>query len=102
MQNEKGKIMRHVNKDRAAKLIEKGAILIDMRNAVAFRDGHIKGAKNLTLKYFVNHLMTISDKKSTILIYGDTLSESELKHGVNYADQLGFSKIYTALYHDIK
>lgn len=94
--------MRHINKDRFTKLVDKGAVLIDMRNAVAFRDGHIKGAKNFTLRQFTNHLMAIKDKSTVVIVYGDTFSEDDLKYALNYSNQLGFEKVYTADYHSIK
>lgn len=94
--------MRHINKERFTKLVNKGAMLIDMRSPVAFRNGHISGAKNLTLRQFTNHLMTVKDKSTTIIVYCDTFCEDDLKHALNYADQLGFNKIMTADYHVIK
>ena len=94
--------MSHVNKKQADRLIKKNTTIIDLRNPVAFRDGHIDGAKNLTLKYFLNYLMTIKDKKTSMLVYGDTFTESDLSSVMTYADQLGFSKIKTGLYHEIK
>lgn len=94
--------MRHINKERFGKLVSKGAILVDMRNPVAFRDGHIKGAKNLTLRQFTNHLMTIQDKTSVIIIYCDEFCEDDLKHALNYAEQLRFTKVLTANYYDVK
>lgn len=94
--------MNKISKDRATKLISKGAIVIDLRSPVSFRDGHIEGAKNQTLRQFTNQLMTISDKKTSILVYGDTFSDDDLKHALNYADQLGFSKVQVADYHTIR
>jgi len=94
--------MRHITKDRFNKLVAKGTALIDMRSPVAFRDGHINGAKNFTLRQFTNYLMTVSDKNTSIIVYCDTFCEDDLKHALNYAAQLGFSKIMTADYHSIK
>lgn len=94
--------MRHITKERFTKLVSKGVTLIDMRSPVAFRDGHITGAKNLTLRQFTNQLMLIQDKASPIVVYCDSFCEDDLKHALNYADQLGFSKVMTANYHDVK
>lgn len=94
--------MRHITKERFNKLVAKGTMLVDMRSPVAFRDGHIEGAKNMTLRQFTNYLMTVKDKTATIIIYCDTFSEDDLKHAINYTDQLGFNKILTADYHSVK
>lgn len=77
-------------------------MLVDMRSPVAFRDGHITGAKNMTLRQFTNQLMIIQDKSATIILYCDSFCEDDLKHALNYASQLGFDKILTADYHYIK
>ena len=49
--------MKLVNKDRANKLVDKGALLIDMRSPIDFRDGHIQNSVNLPLKNFTNKLI---------------------------------------------
>lgn len=93
--------MNRIGKERSNKLIEKGAILVDMRSPVSFRDGHIKGAVNLPLKNFTTLLMK-TEKKATIIIYGDTHEDKELSQGYNYAEQLGFTKVYTTDYMTLK
>lgn len=94
--------MRHITKERFNKLVAKGITLIDMRSPVSFRDGHIHGAMNFTLRQFTNYLMVLSDKSKQIIVYCDSFCEDDLKHALNYASQLGFTKILTADYHDIK
>lgn len=93
--------MKRISKERAKKLIDKGAILVDMRSPVSFRDGHVSGAVNLPLKNFTNLLMK-TDRKKSIIIYGDTYQDSELSQGFNYAEQLGFKEVYATDYTTLK
>ncbi len=93
--------MKRISKEKAKKLIDKGAILVDMRSPVSFRDGHITGAVNLPLKNFTNLLMK-TDRKKTIIIYGDTYEDADLAHGFNYAEQLGFGTVFATDYTSLK
>lgn len=89
--------MKRINKERAKKLVDDGAILVDMRSPVAFRDGHIEGAINLPLKNFTNMLMKTA-KNTKIIMYADTLDSVELTSGFNYTEQLGFTKVFVSDY----
>lgn len=93
--------MKRISKERAKNLISSGAILVDMRSPVAFRDGHVAGAVNLPLKNFTNMLMK-TDRKKSIIIYGDTYEDRELSQGFNYAEQLGFKDVYATDYGSLK
>lgn len=93
--------MRRISKEKANKLINKGAILVDMRSPISFRDGHITGAVNLPLKNFTNLLMK-TDRKKSIIIYSDTYDDKELSQGFNYAEQLGFLEVYATDYISLK
>lgn len=90
--------MKTITKEKAKKLLDRGATLIDMRSPVAFRDGHIEGAVNLQLKKFTNLLMATADKKKTYILYGVTTSDEDLVHGVKYATQLGFESVFVSDY----
>lgn len=90
--------MKTITKEKAKKLIDKGAILVDMRSPVAFRDGHIEGAVNLQLKKFTNLLMASPDRKKTYILYGVTMTDEDVVHGVKYSSQLGFESVYVTDY----
>ncbi len=94
--------MKSINKDKATQLVQKGATLVDMRSPVSFRDGHVQGAVNLPLKNFTNLLMMTADKKSKFVLYGSTTKDPDILHGVNYAEQLGFSDIFVTDYETLK
>lgn len=94
--------MKRIGKEKLKKLLDKGAILVDMRSPVSFRDGHIAGSVNLPLKNFTNLLMKTPDRKKSIIMYGETLTDTDLTQGVNYAEQLGFTEIFVADYESLK
>lgn len=89
--------MKRIGKNKAVELVKRGALLVDMRSPVAFRDGHVEGAVNLPLRNFVNRIMSM-DKKTKIIIYSDAVSDDVLRQGNTYAENLGFSEIYIADY----
>lgn len=89
--------MKRVNKEKAEKLVKSGALLVDMRSPVAYRDGHIEGAVNLPLRNFANKIIGL-DKSKKIIIYSDDVNDAELKQGVVYAQTLGFSDIFVSDY----
>lgn len=82
------------SKEQADKLIQAGAFLADMRDPVAFRDGHVNGAKNLPLKNLLNTIMGMK-KNSILLLYGMT---SDVEQGAKYAETLGFSEVFVSDY----
>lgn len=94
--------MKRINKEKATQLLEKGAVLVDMRSPVSFRDGHITGAVNLPLKNFTNKLMGTSDKKTKFVLYGTTHQDSDIMHGLNYAEQLGFTDMFVTDYETLR
>ena len=87
--------MKRIGKTKAEELVKNGALLVDMRSPVAFRDGHVAGAVNLPLRNFVNRIMPL-DKKTKIIIYSDFITDDVLRHGSNYAQNLGFTNVFIA------
>lgn len=81
---------KSVNKKRVEQLVERGAILVDMRSPVAYRNGSITGSVNLPLKNFLNQLSGMN-RKTNIIVFGDTEEDSDVVMGINYAAQLGFN-----------
>lgn len=80
--------MKMVNKKKAMDLVSKGALLVDMRSPVDFRDGSIKGSVNLPLKNFTNKLIGLK-KDQKVVIFGKTVTDPDIKSACGYADQLG-------------
>lgn len=89
--------MNRIGKTRVESLVASGALLVDMRSPVAFRDGHFAGAVNLPLRNFLNSIMGM-DKKKKIIIYSDNITDSDLKQGNSYAETLGFTNVFVADY----
>lgn len=94
--------MNKISFSRANDLLRKGALLADVRDPVAYRDGHIDGAVNLPLRNFVNAIMGIQDKNKSVIIYSDTLDDVSLKQSHVYAVNLGFGNVYVATYTTLK
>ncbi len=83
---------KKINNNYAGKLIAKGAILIDVRDPVSFRDGTLPGAINITTCN-VSRLMTW-DKNSKLIFFGNSSQDSDLKTVLKYAHQLRFNNIF--------
>lgn len=89
--------MKRIGKSKLESLVKAGALVVDMRSPVAFRDGHVAGAVNLPLRNFVNRIMGM-DKSKKIVIYSDSIDDTDLKQGNTYAQTLGFSNVFVADY----
>lgn len=48
-------------------LVEKGAIILDVRSKSEFAGGHIKGAINIPVDVLTNNLNKLKDKNKTII-----------------------------------
>jgi len=88
---------KFIDKKRVEQLLEKGALLVDMRSPVAFRNGSISGSVNLPLKNFLNKLSGL-DKKTKLILFSDTAEDADVKTGINYAAQLGFNNLFFSEY----
>lgn len=92
---------KNINKETVLELTGRGAMLVDMRSPVEFRNGSISGAINLPLKNFLNTITGL--KKSTkLIIFGNSEDDSEIKAGINYAAQLGFNNIFVSNFNSLK
>jgi hypothetical protein len=89
--------MKRVNKERAIQLVNKGAMLVDMRSPVEYRDGSIAGAANLPLKNFLNKIVGLNRKQKFVLFSG-AIDDPELGTASNYAEQLGFPELFVTEY----
>lgn len=74
------------NQKRIDGLVDNGAILVDLRSPIDFRNGSLTNAVNLPLRNFLNAISGM-DKKTKIILYGN---KEELETAVNYAARLGF------------
>ncbi len=89
--------MKKIGKNGVEQLVAKGALLVDMRSPVDFRDGSIAGAINLPFRNFLNKITGL-DRKVKIIIFGKEMDDSDVTQGYNYANQLGFTDIYVSSY----
>lgn len=89
--------MRKIDKDYLAKLRERNALIADIRSPEYFRNGSIKGAVNLPYRNLINTLLK-TDKKTPVIIMGGDFEANDMRSAANYAEQLGFHKIFLADY----
>ena len=82
-----------IDSNRAQQLIAKGAVLFDVRDPVSFRDGTLPSAVNLTLRQVAT--VVKYDKKTTLIFFGLSNDDPNLKAILNYVAQMGFTKLYS-------
>ena len=93
--------MKFANKNKVKSLLDKGAVLIDLRSPVDYRNGNIMGSKNLPLSNFINSFLKF-DKAKPIVLIVNFVSDSDLKTVDTYASQLGYEKVWAAEYGQLK
>lgn len=79
--------------NKARKLIEKGALLIDTRDAVAFRDGSLPNAKNLTLRQ-LSAILVKQPRTTPLIFFGESFEDPTIQAAINYAEQFGFTGVH--------
>jgi 3-mercaptopyruvate sulfurtransferase SseA len=93
--------MNKISKEKAIKLVQKGAKLVDIRSPVSYRDGTIPGAVNLPFKNFLNRLLSVKPTEK-IIIFSDRYTDEDLKNILKYADELGkLNCIFVSTYKDL-
>jgi rhodanese-related sulfurtransferase len=92
---------KNIGKDRVEQLLENGALLVDMRSPVEFRNGSVDGAINLPLRNFLNKITGL-DKKTKIIVFGAASDDSDVTTGINYAAQLGFNTLYVSEFNKLQ
>lgn len=86
-------IGQKVTGKKAKSLIDKGAVLVDVRNPVAFRDGTLPGAINLSLRQLSQ--LSNKPKNTPIVLFGESDDDPTLKSAINYVNLYGFDKVYS-------
>lgn len=81
-----------IDTKQAEQLVQKGALLIDVRDPVAFRDGTLKNAINLPLVN-MSQLMT-KDKNTKLIFFGKHRNDNDVQLAMSYAVQLKFPHVH--------
>lgn len=64
------KVVQEVKCTEAMKLVDEGAILIDVRTIAEYSSGHLDGAKNIPVEVIAEQIESeISDKDTKIVVY---------------------------------
>lgn len=88
---------KFASRKRVEQLTERGAVLVDMRSPVEFRNGTVDGAVNLPLRNFLNTITGL-DKKTKLIVFSEKQDDADITAGINYAMQLGFTTVYVSEY----
>ena len=74
------------------RLLDRGARLYDMRDAVAFRDGTLQKAQHLVLRR-ISELFKLP-KGTHIILFGTGYNDPEVVSAINYLERYGYLNIY--------
>lgn len=81
-----------VNGTKAKRMVASGAKLLDVRDAVKFRDGTIPGAVNLPLRRISE--MQRYDRRTKFVLFGDGPEDEDALQAAKYLGLYGFSDVY--------
>lgn len=82
-----------ISKEKLGKMLEKGAILLDVRSPQEFAEGHLENAISLP-EYEINQNVNdiLPDKLQIIIVYCSTGHRSEKAQ--KELERLGYQKVY--------
>lgn len=82
-----------ISKEQLGKMIEKGAILVDVRSLQEFTEGHLENAISLP-EYEINEKVghILPDQSQIIIVYCSTGHRSEKAQ--KELERLGYQKVY--------
>lgn len=82
---------KKISGSKAKQIVDRGALLIDTRDPVSFRDGTLTGASNVSLR---NISSLLKHPRTTPLVFFGSGDDNELQRFVSYAVQMGFNKVF--------
>jgi rhodanese-related sulfurtransferase len=83
---------KKINGKRAKALLERGARLYDMRDAIAFRDGTLPGAHHVVLRR-ISEIFKLP-KGTSIILFGHGYDDPDVVSAANYLEQYGYINVY--------
>lgn len=81
-----------IGSDEAKNLIEKGALLVDVRTPGEFNAGHIKGAKNIPVNEIIRRKSELGKKETPIVLY--CRSGARSSRAARMLKNAGFERIF--------
>lgn len=82
-----------ITADETLARLEKGAVLIDVREVAEYQDGHISGSVNIPLGTLLNQIAeAVNDKEQTIIVY--CRSGNRSKKAADELLQQGYLNVY--------
>lgn len=84
----------HINGPRAKRMSEKdGAIIVDVRDPIAFRDGSVPKAINMSLRQLSQ--LQAHPRTTPIILVGEGHTDPTLKAAINYVELYGFVHVFS-------
>lgn len=85
---------RNITGKKAKKLADtKGAVIVDVRDPVAFRDGSLPNAINMSLRQLSQ--LQVHPKTTPIVLVGQDHTDPTLKAALNYVELYGFRQVFS-------
>lgn len=84
---------KHISGLKANMLVAKGAVVVDIRDPVSFRDTGVSGSVNLSLRQLGRLLP--HPRTTQMILVGDPADPDTLRAAVNYVTGFGFTKVDT-------
>jgi rhodanese-related sulfurtransferase len=78
---------------KAQSLVSKGAVLVDVRDPVAFRDGTLPNAVNMSLRQLSQ--LQKYPKTTAVVVFGDKNDPATLNSALNYLTLYGFTNTFS-------
>jgi rhodanese-related sulfurtransferase len=85
-------VMINCSINRAKALIEQGALLIDLRSPVDFRNGSLPGAKNVILRNLQGELKSVN-RTTPIIVFARDDDSDDIDFAVRFLTQDGFTNV---------
>ena len=82
-----------INQKRALSLMKSGAKLIDVRNPVQYRDSHIDGSENMSMRQ-LSQLIRLP-RNTPLIFRGESAQDGDLTLAVKHAFLYGFTSVFT-------
>lgn len=90
--------MKVITRDKALSLIKDGAILVDLRSPIEFRDYKIDGSINLPLRNFSSRMMGEKDKNTKYIVFSNSVNDRDIELAIRFANEYGVKNIFVSDY----
>jgi rhodanese-related sulfurtransferase len=90
--------MKVITRDKALALVKDGAVLVDLRSPIEFRDYKIEGAINLPLRNFSARMMGEKNKSAKYIIFSNSVKDKDVELALRFAAEFGVKNVFVSDY----